>query len=82
MTLRIFFLSFQTRKGITAVNLTEFADNVTNLATQFETFGNDLSGAEQDEAYVSKGVPLLLILPFIASGQKKVKVRLPRGSKI
>ena len=74
MTLRIFFLSFQTRKGITTVNLREFASNVSDLATQFQTLGKNLSGNDQAKAFVSKGVPLLLILPFIASGQKKVKV--------
>lgn len=76
-----FFFSFQTTKGITAVNLTEFANNVSDLATKFQTEGIRLSGNDQAKAFVSKGVPLLLILPFIASGQKKVKVRLPRGSK-
>ena len=61
MTLRIFFLSFQTRKGITTVNLREFARNVSDLATQFQTLGKNLSGNDQDKAFVSKGVPLLLI---------------------
>ena len=77
MTLRIFFLSFQTRKGITAVDLLEFAKNVTKLATQFETYGNNQSGPAQTKAYVSKGVPLLSILPFIASGQEKSESECP-----
>ena len=80
MTLSI-FLSFQTTKGITTVDLREFAESVHNLSTQFQTLGKNLSGNDQANAFVSIGVPLLLILPFIASGQKKAKVRLPRGSK-
>ena len=71
MTLRFFFvfvfLSFQTRKGITAVNLTEFAQNVSQLATDFQSVG----------AYVSKEAPPLSILPSLLLGMKKSRSDCP-----
>lgn len=41
----------ETRKGITTVNLREFARNVSDLATQFQTLGKNLSGNDQDKAF-------------------------------
>ena len=72
MTLRFcfflfFFLSFQTRKGITAVNLLEFAKNVSDLATNFQSQG----------AYVSKEAPPLSILPSLLQGMKKSRSDCP-----
>jgi len=44
---------FQTKKGITSVNLQAFAQNVSNLATEFQNAAAGLSGGDQDKAYVS-----------------------------
>lgn len=41
----------ETRKGITAVNLTHFAYNVSELATNFQSLGDKLSGDNQTKAY-------------------------------
>ena len=48
------FIVFQTRKGITKVNLEEFAKNVSDLADKFKKTGDKLPpGANQTRAYVS-----------------------------
>ena len=82
MTLRFcfflfFFLSFQTRKGITAVNLQDFAKNVSELATRFQSLGDNLSGDNQTKAYVSIEAPPLSILPSLLQGMKKSRSDCP-----
>ena len=44
---------FQTKKDITAVDLEAFAQNVSDLATKFQTAAAKLSGDNQTKAYVS-----------------------------
>ena len=46
---------YQTQQSITAVNLDEFANNLTTLAGDFQDFGNKFpaNSSQADLAYVS-----------------------------